>query len=68
MLFDAVSSSTSIGHGREGFYFGESGEHDLYEISKTISEVLVELGKGKDRTPTTFTDEECQKYFGVSFS
>ena len=66
IIFDAVLSSKDIGHGREGFYFGENGEHKLYDISKRISEHVVELAKAGTPEPTTFTDEECQKYFGVS--
>lgn len=65
-IFDAVLSSKAIGHGREGFYFGENGEHKLYDIGKRISEELVELAKIGTPEPTTFTDEECQKYPGVS--
>lgn len=67
LIFEAVLSSKAIGHGREGYYFGENGEHRLYDISKRISENLVELAKMGTAEPTTFTDAECQKYFGVSF-
>lgn len=68
VLFDAIlSGAPPPGHGREGFYFGENGEHKLYDISKAISQALVELGKGGDPEPTSFSDEEIQKYFGVSF-
>jgi hypothetical protein len=65
LLKSAVSNPATTGHGREGFYFGENGEHSLFEISQEISKVLVELGKGKSAEPTTFSEEEVVKYFGV---
>jgi len=70
-VYDAATkhqpTSAQIGHGREGFYFGENGEHRLYDISKTISQVLYDLGKGKSPEPTTFTEEELRKYFGGAY-
>ncbi|TFK40282.1 NAD(P)-binding protein [Crucibulum laeve] len=65
-LLDAINSESFPGHGREGFYFGENGEHSLYEVGKAIAEALVELGKGKSTEPTPFTKEEIDKYFGGS--
>jgi O-phosphoseryl-tRNA(Cys) synthetase len=61
----AVTHPANIGHGREGFYFGENGGHSLYEVGRRIAEALVELGKGRSVEPTTFTEEEVAKYFGV---
>ncbi|KAL4247620.1 NAD(P)-dependent Metabolic Enzyme [Abortiporus biennis] len=65
-LFDyIVNNPETTPHGREGFYFGENGEHEWYEISKEIASVLFKLGKTKTQTePTTFTKEELVKYFG----
>ncbi|KAI0789837.1 hypothetical protein C8Q75DRAFT_762665 [Abortiporus biennis] len=54
----------SAGHGREGYYFGENGEHTWYEICKEIAKTLHELGRGKSDEPTTFSTEELVKYFG----
>jgi len=68
ILFDAVLSPSSLdtlGHGRDGFYFGANEEHTLYDVGKAIAENLVSAGKGKDSEPTTFTKEEIDKYFGV---
>ncbi|TFK28556.1 NAD(P)-binding protein [Coprinopsis marcescibilis] len=63
-LFNAIRAKPdAVGHGREGFYFGESGEHTLYQISKRIAEVFVALGISKSDEPTTFTKEEIDKYF-----
>ncbi len=65
VLFDSiVANPDKVGHGREGYYFGESGEHTWYDISKAISRVLVELGLGKSEEPTAFTPEELVQYFG----
>jgi hypothetical protein len=67
LIFDrARANPEDTPHGREGFFFGASGEHTLYDVSKRIAEVLFELGVGKTPEPTTFSDEEMLKYFGVS--
>ncbi|PSS36755.1 hypothetical protein PHLCEN_2v1386 [Hermanssonia centrifuga] len=65
ILFDAiVSNPESVGHGREGYYFGSSDEHAWYQISKAIGKAMVELGLSKSDEPTAFSDEELVKYFG----
>jgi hypothetical protein len=38
----------------------------LYEVSKTIGEGLVAMGKSSDAEPTTFSKDEIDKYFNVS--
>lgn len=68
VLFDAIRKDPTTGHGREGFYFGENGEHSLYEVGKAIGEALVALGKSDNPEPTTFSKEEIDKYFRVSIS
>jgi len=67
LLFDLVTSpsaTTPVGHGREGFYFGENGEHSLYQIGEAICQSLIQLHHGSIDTPTTFSREELDKYFG----
>jgi len=65
VLFDAITANPEgVGHGWEGFYFGENGEHTWYDISKEIARVFVELGLGGTDEPTAFTDEELVKYWG----
>lgn len=65
ILFDKVRADPdSVPHGREGFYFGASGEHTLYDIGKTIGQALVDIGRAKSAEPTTFSKEELDKYFG----
>jgi hypothetical protein len=66
VVFDAVLSNdppSALGHGHAGYYFAENGEHKSYDISKRIAEVLYECGRGKSPVPTTYNDEETQKYF-----
>ncbi|KAL1748421.1 hypothetical protein HDZ31DRAFT_79764 [Schizophyllum fasciatum] len=62
----ATRDPESLGHGRSGYYFGASDEHSWYEISKSIGEALVKLGRASDPEPTTFTKEEIDKYFAGS--
>lgn len=65
VIFDALTAnSEDVGHGWEGFYFGENGEHTWYDISKEIARTFVELGLGGTGEPTTFSDEELAKYWG----
>ena len=65
VLFDSiVAKPEETGHGWEGFYFGENGEHSWYQISKAIGDALVKLGLTDEVEPTPFTVEELVKYFG----
>ncbi|KAL0566873.1 hypothetical protein V5O48_015125 [Marasmius crinis-equi] len=64
VLYDSiVKNPKQTGHGREGIYFGASGEHRLYDVSEAIGRVLVELGITTTVEPTTFSKEEILKYF-----
>ncbi|KAH9972083.1 hypothetical protein BGW80DRAFT_393946 [Lactifluus volemus] len=67
ILFDAALSDPNVPHGREGYYFAENGEYRLSDLAQTYSQVLYDLGKAKSPQPTSFTDEEAQKYFGGPF-
>jgi hypothetical protein len=64
-VFDAKNSNRNPGHGREGYYFGENGEHRLFEVAKEIGSVFVELGHSTHAKPVSFTQKEIDKYFGV---
>lgn len=69
VLYDAIiNNPDKIGHGRDGFYFGENGEHLWYDISKAIGKALVKRGISESDEPTTFTKEELVKYFGSEVS
>lgn len=64
-LYDAIAANPDkVGHGIEGYYYGENGEHTWYSISRAIGEALVDLGVSKDPEPTSFTDDELIKYYG----
>jgi len=65
-LYDSIISNPATGHGREGFYFGENGEHSLYQVGQAISQALLNLGYGNFPEPTTFNPDEIKKYFGTS--
>jgi len=58
LLFNTILTDPNTPHGREGYYFGESDEHTLYEVGKAIGEALVELGKSDNPEPSSFTKEE----------
>lgn len=65
VLFDKIRADPeNTPHGREGHFFGASGEHTLYDVYKAVAEVLFSLGKGKSPEPTTFAQEDLDKYFG----
>lgn len=66
VLYDAIvqKGADNVDHGIRGYYYGENGEHSWYDISKAIGRAMVELGLSKSDEPTTFTDEELEKYFG----
>jgi len=65
-LYDKIRADADTGHGRNGFYFVESGEHSLYDVGKEIGAALVELEKANSAEPTTFTQADLDKYFGGS--
>jgi hypothetical protein len=65
-LYNAIKvNPETVGHGRDGFYFGLNGEHTLYDVSKELGLALVALGKSQSEEPTTFTKAEIDKYFNV---
>jgi len=69
ILFDKATSpnAKNLGHGREGYYFGVNGEHSLYQIGQAICQSLIQLDPPRGtNTPTTFSHEEIEKYFGGS--
>ena len=65
LLFDTVTSNPAkAGHGWEGLYFAENGEHEWMDISRAIGQASVELGFADNAEPTAFTMEELVKYWG----
>jgi hypothetical protein len=65
-VFNSILSNPSTGHGREGYYFGENGENNFYDLGKAVGQALVESSICKSAEPTPYTKEEIDKYFGVS--
>ncbi|KAJ8456487.1 hypothetical protein ONZ45_g18699 [Pleurotus djamor] len=66
LVFNAALTKSGTGHGLDGYYFGASDEHTLYDIGRSISEAFVDMGLGKSPEPTTFTKDEIDKYFAGS--
>ncbi|PCH42431.1 hypothetical protein WOLCODRAFT_152461 [Wolfiporia cocos MD-104 SS10] len=66
LILDSVLSGRKIGHGRDGFYIGENGEHMLYDVSRAIGEAMVALGRARTNRVSTFSRAELDKYFGGS--
>lgn len=63
-LFDAIlTSASAVGHGHDGYYFGENGEFSWYDLAKAIGKALVKRGISTSDEPTTFAKEELSKYF-----
>ncbi|EIW84049.1 NAD(P)-binding protein [Coniophora puteana RWD-64-598 SS2] len=70
-VYDAILAGQDIGHGREGFYFGENGHYSWYDLSKAVSQALAEVGRSDKPEPTPFTKEEREKlpilwYYGTN--
>ncbi|KIJ63848.1 hypothetical protein HYDPIDRAFT_133756 [Hydnomerulius pinastri MD-312] len=60
VVYDAILEGKA-GHGREGLYFGENGEHVLKDISIKIAEALNDLGESSSREPTSFDQSDYDK-------
>ncbi|KAL1940276.1 hypothetical protein VTO73DRAFT_9228 [Trametes versicolor] len=61
-LFDAILSGKS-GHGWEGLYFAENGEHNWHDVNHAIGEALVAVGVSTDPAPTPVTIEDHIRYY-----
>lgn len=59
-----MNKSEGLGHGREGYYFGESDEIELGQLSRALGKALVGLGKIEGPEPVPYTKEEVAKYWG----
>lgn len=64
VLFDNIMRNPDkVGHGWQGFYFAENGEHRWIDISNAIGQAMFELKLTDNPEPTAFTDAEFIKYF-----
>ena len=69
LIWNAILGEEDVGHGRQGFYFAENGEHHLYDVGKAIGAALKDFRLVEEAEPSSFTTEELEKYFdGVSTS
>ena len=64
ILWESIVAGRDIGHGREGYYFGENGEHTLLSVAEDIGGVLADLGLADAPEPTSFTRGEVDRWFG----
>ncbi|KAK8845472.1 hypothetical protein IAR55_006185 [Kwoniella newhampshirensis] len=65
----ATVPSPTIGHGPSGYYLGIAGEYTLFGAASRIGQALSTnklLPDGTQTTPSTFTKEELDKYYGGS--
>lgn len=64
VVFNAIRANPDkVGHGRDGYYFGVNGEHNMYNVGKEVA-----LGRASNDGPTSFTQEDLDKYFKVRIS
>lgn len=59
-----LTNPEKVGHGWEGFYFGENGTFGYKELANKIGDALVEVGRASDSSPKPYTKEELGRYFG----
>lgn len=63
-VFDRAVKEPTVGHGREGIYFGRGDEYVWADLCNEVAKVLYDMGKAQSPKPTKFTDEEIEKTFG----
>ena len=63
LLYDAILDGRA-GHGREGYYFGESDESLFRVIAKGVGKAFVELGvcKPDQAEPTSFDETDYARH------
>ena len=53
-----VDSPEKVAHGRDGWYFAESGEHLHFDLVNHVAQALFELGALESPEPVRFVTEE----------
>lgn len=66
LILEAALAGKLVSGKSGSYFFGESGEHVVGDISKKIGETLAAKGIGKPE-PTAFTPQDIAKYFGGSY-
>jgi len=52
-------------HGEKGYFLCTAGEYRLVEAALAIGETMLKNGWTKNAEPTSFTEEELDKYYGA---
>lgn len=66
LLYDAIQNKhPKAGHGREGYYNAGYEEYSMHQLATSLSQGLVALNRGTNTEPSSFTQEELDKFFGV---
>jgi hypothetical protein len=60
ILFDSIISGKNPDHGREGFYFLESGEYAQKQITEPVAAALFKAGKVISDKPVSLTEQELE--------
>ncbi|KAI0742033.1 NAD(P)-binding protein [Daedaleopsis nitida] len=66
-LYDSIMANpATIGHGWDGLYFAENGEHTWLQLGEAVASALVAQGVAEPASagPATYTLEEMKRYFG----
>lgn len=66
-VYEYSVSGKKGNHGTSGYYFAESGEYTQFALAQTIGRVLVNMKIAQDTEPTTFSQEEVDKYYNGSY-
>ncbi|GHJ86682.1 hypothetical protein NliqN6_3084 [Naganishia liquefaciens] len=66
VVYDLALAGNKGNHGRQGYFFAESGEHTLFAVGQTIGQAMVKYKLTDNPEPSTFSKEEIDKYFGGS--
>ncbi|KAF8830396.1 hypothetical protein HHX47_DHR2000466 [Lentinula edodes] len=65
LLYDAIQNKhPKAGHGREGYYNAGYEEYSMNQLATSLSQGLVALNRGTNAEPSSFTQEELDKFFG----
>ncbi|KAJ3920490.1 NAD-binding protein [Lentinula edodes] len=65
LLYDSIQNKhPKAGHGREGYYNAGYEEYSMNQLATSLSQGLVALNRGTNAEPSSFTQEELDKFFG----
>jgi nucleoside-diphosphate-sugar epimerase len=65
VLLNNIQSEPELpGHGWKGFYFAENGHFTFVDVAQEVGNTLFKLGKVREASPTPYTQEDLEKYYG----